>query len=112
MKTYTVKPEYLQAWQAYPMDIITEEDIERFSNDWDKSVPELKAQLIENTYKCYTPIHRFVGNPGWQELNDLIDFDEGGANEPYFKSEEDYKQGIKDGFVKYDGYYTTIFADD
>ena len=52
MKTYHIKPEYLDMWEgndtpSVPDRIITEEQVEEFAREWDKSVPELLEQLIE-----------------------------------------------------------------
>lgn len=55
-------------------------------------------------------IHRFNGNPSWQELNDLIRFDSG-VEEPYCESEDDYRRAVKEGWIKFDGKETTIWAD-
>ena len=114
MKTYTIKPEYLNLYgdNANPMTVITESDIERFAEDWNMDEFDIRCQLIENPEKpAFSAIHRFVGSPGWEELNDLI-AEDSGIPEPYFETEEDYKQGVKEGFVKYDNYYTTIYADE
>lgn len=51
MKTYTIKPEYLDMWEggdtpSDPERIITEDDIRTFSVEWDKSVDELLEQLV------------------------------------------------------------------
>ena len=55
-------------------------------------------------------IHRFEGNPDWQELNRLIQFDSG-VEEPYCETEDDYKQAVKEGWIKFDGKETTVWAD-
>ena len=55
-------------------------------------------------------IHTFEGNPGWQELNKLIAFDSG-VEEPYCETEADYHQAVKEGFIKFDGNVTTVWAD-
>lgn len=55
-------------------------------------------------------IHRFAGNPTWQELNEMIRF-ASGVEEPYCETEEDYKQAVKEGFIKFDGQTTTIWCD-
>lgn len=55
-------------------------------------------------------MHRFEGNPDWQELNRLIAFDSGN-DEPYCGSEEDYQQAVKEGWIKFDGKVTTVWAD-
>lgn len=55
-------------------------------------------------------IHQFAGNPTWEELNKLIAFDSG-VEEPYCETEEDYKQAVKEGWIKYDGKTTTVWED-
>lgn len=55
-------------------------------------------------------LHRFEGNPDWRELNRLIAFDSGN-DEPYCGSEEDYQQAVKEGWIKFDGKVTTVWAD-
>lgn len=55
-------------------------------------------------------IHRFKGNPSWQELNELIRFDSG-VEEPFCETEEDYQKEVKAGFIKFDGKETTVWAD-
>lgn len=55
-------------------------------------------------------IHRFKGNPSWQKLNDLIRFDSG-VEEPYCETESDYRQAVKDGWIRFDGKETTVWAD-
>ena len=114
MKTYTIKPEYLANYgsDANPMTVITESDIDRFAEEWDMDEFDIRQQLIENPEKpAFVPVHRFVGKPTWEELNELMRFDSG-IDEDYFETEADYKQAIREGFVKYDGYYTTIYADE
>ena len=112
MKTYIIKPEYLDRFgaDANPMIVLTDSDIERFAADWEMSEDDLRDQLIEQKPTGWTAIHRFVGKPGWQELNDLIREDSG-VQEDYCETENDYKQAVLEGFIKYDGYYTTIWED-
>lgn len=55
-------------------------------------------------------IHRFDGNPDWQELNRLIQFDSG-VEEPYCETEADYQQAVREGWIKFDGKETTVWAD-
>ena len=112
MKTYIIKPEYLENFgsEAYPMTVLTQDDVERLAADWEMDEFDLRQQLIEQEESCWTPIHRFVGKPGWQELNELISEDSG-VEEPYCETEEDYRRAVRDGFIKYDGYYTTIYED-
>ena len=113
MKRYIIKPEFITLYgeNAGPMTELTEEDVENFAEDWGKDVFDLKSQLIEIRESGYRPIHRFAGDPGWTELNSLI-AEDSGINEPYCETEEDYKRAVKDGFIKYDGYYTTVYVDD
>jgi hypothetical protein len=112
MKTYIIKPEYLAQFgsEAKPMTVLTDSDIERLAADWEMSEDDLRDQLIEQEPTTWTAIHRFVGKPDWQELNDLIREDSG-VQEDFFETEEDYKKAVHDGFVKYDWYYTTIYED-
>ena len=47
---YTIKPEYLDLWEggespSDPERVITEEDIDRLSRDWDMTPDELREQL-------------------------------------------------------------------
>lgn len=114
MKTYTIKPEFLHLYgkDANPMTVLTESDVENFAQEWEMDEFDIRQQLIENDPKpAFRPVHRFIGKPGWQELNDLIREDSG-CDEDYCETENDYKQGVREGFIKYDGYYTTVFVDD
>ena len=110
MKNYIVKPEYLTMYDATPMSVLTDADIEQFAADWGKDPAELTDQLIELPDSCWTPIHRFTGKPSWQELNDLIREDSG-VQEDYCPTEADYANAVREGWIKFDGYYTTIYAD-
>ena len=112
MKTYIIKPEYLDRFgsDANAMTTITDADIERFAHDWEMDEDELRDQLIEQKPTVRTPIHRFAGRHNWQDLNHLIEFDSG-VNEPYCETEDDYNRAIRDGFISFDGYYTTVWED-
>lgn len=112
MKRYIIKPEYLDNFgsEANAMTELTESDVERLAADWEMSECDLQDQLIEVRETGYTVIHRFAGNPDWQELNRLIEFDSG-VDEPYCETEEDYRRAVHDGFIRFDGYYTTIYED-
>lgn len=55
-------------------------------------------------------IFRFEGKHSWEELNKLIAFDIG-IDDPWFESEADYQEAVKDGFVIFDGHETIILAD-
>lgn len=113
MKTYIIKPDYIENFgnDANSMTVLTEDDVERLAEDWEMDVDELKGQLIEQERHAFRPIHRFAGRQDWQKLNELIEFDSG-VEEPMYETEEDYKRAVRDGFVTYDGYYTTIWVDD
>lgn len=112
MKTYIIKPEFINLYgeSANSMTTLTEDDVRNLASDWEKDESEILDQLIEIKPSGYTVIHRFAGNPGWQELNELIRFDSG-VQEDYCETEDDYKQAVRDGFIKFDGYYTTIYED-
>lgn len=49
MKTYTVKPEYIDLWAGdsteYENIIVTEEQVREFAREWDKTEEELLEQL-------------------------------------------------------------------
>ena len=52
MKTYHIKPEYLDLWEggdtpSNPDRIITENDVCTLSEEWEKPVEELLDQLVE-----------------------------------------------------------------
>lgn len=49
MKTYRVKPDYLDDWNCTCFDVFTEKQIESIASDWEVSVPELMEQVYENT---------------------------------------------------------------
>lgn len=110
MKTYIVKPEYLDKWQANAMTIVTEDDIDRLAEEWEMDEFDLRQQLIEQGKSGFTARHRFAGRKTWEELNRLIS-QEDGNDEPFFPDEKAYQQGVREGFVKFDGYYTTIYTD-
>ena len=113
MNSYIIKPEYLPLFgeEANPMTVLDENEVERLAEEFEMDETELKKQLIELEPSGWTAIHRFAGKPGWQELNELIREDSG-CDEDYCETEDDYWQAIKDGFIKIDGYYTTIWADE
>ena len=113
MKTYIIKPEYADLWgsDVNSMTTFTEDDVKRAAFEFEKSEDELLEQLIELKPSAYRAIHRFPGKPSWQELNELIRMDSG-CDEDFFDTEDDYKRAVRDGFVKYDLYYTTIYVDD
>lgn len=48
--TYTVKADYLSNWGEEVTDetVITQEELERLADEWEKPVAELKKQLIPN----------------------------------------------------------------
>ena len=52
MKTYKIKPEYIDLWQGSEQTpdsdmIITEEEVSRLSEEWETPVEDLLEQLIE-----------------------------------------------------------------
>ena len=49
MKRYTIKPEYLTLWgeDCTEETIITEAEVERLAQEWEKPVDELLEQLEE-----------------------------------------------------------------
>ena len=113
MKTYIIKPEYLELYgpEATAMTELTDDDIRQLAADWEKDEDEIRSQLIEVLPSGYRAIHRFAGNPNWSTLNDLIRFDSG-CEEDYCETENDYRQAVHDGFIRFDGYYTTVYVDD
>ena len=51
MKTYTIKPEYLDMWEggdmpSDPNRVITEDDVRIFAKEWESTEEELLEQLI------------------------------------------------------------------
>lgn len=48
MKQYRVKPEYEELWNASTTDIITETEVKRLAQEWDKPEEELLEQLEEH----------------------------------------------------------------
>ena len=114
MKHYIIKPEFLHLYgeDATPTTVLDEDDVREFANEFGKGEAELIDQLIEIRKTAWTPVNRFAGNPTWQELNKLIAFDSGVDDLHYCESEEDYKQAVKEGWITYDGYYTTVWRDD
>lgn len=48
--TYTVKPDYLSNWgeEVTEETVITQEELERLAEEWEKPVAELLEQLIPN----------------------------------------------------------------
>jgi len=113
VKTYIIKPEFLELYgpDANPMTILTEDDVEMIARGWEKDEYDILQQLIELKPSGYRPIHRFAGHPSWVELNNLIREDSG-CDEDFFATEDDYRLEVRSGFVKYDGYYTTVYIDD
>lgn len=112
MKNYIIKPEFIDLFgaEANAYTVLTEDDIENFAQEWEEPVDEILEQLIELRKTGYTALYRFAGKHSWQDLNELIRF-ESGVQEDYCETEEDYKKAVRDGFVTYDGYYTTVWAD-
>lgn len=113
MKRYIIKPEFIDLFgsDANAYTVLTEDDVENFAREWEKPASEIEDQLIELRKTGYTALYRFSGKPGWQELNELIRF-ESGVQEDYCETETDYRRAVRDGFITYDGYYTTVWADE
>lgn len=55
-------------------------------------------------------VHSFDGRLDWEALNAAIAFDSG-IDEPYCDTEEEYKQGIRDGWIRFENGKTNIYAD-
>ena len=55
MKNYTIKPEYLSLWGEGTTEdtIITDGEVQRLAQEWEKPAEEILAQLEEITY---TPV--------------------------------------------------------
>ena len=55
MTIYTIKPEYLPLWGEDATDdtIITEAELHRLADEWEKPMDDLKEQLIEHDF---TPV--------------------------------------------------------
>ena len=108
--TYKIKSEFIDLWgeDATIDTVLTENDLETICRGWDKPVNEILNQLIP---QCgYTLLHRFTGEHSWQELNELIR-EESGVQEPYCETEEDYREAVREGFVKFEDGVTTVWED-
>jgi len=55
-------------------------------------------------------IHSFDGKLDWEALNAAIAFDSG-IEEPYCDTEADYKQAIKEGWIRFENGKTNVYAD-
>lgn len=116
MKSYIIKPDYMDNFgpEANAYTVLTEDDVEEIARGWEKPVDEVLECLIEDDSDkhAFRVLYRFPGNRMSREkLNDLIRF-ESGVYEDFFETEEDFNQAIKEGFVTWDWYYTTIWIDD
>lgn len=53
MKTYTVKPEYIDFWSGDPEfcenPVVDEAELNRLANEWGATVEDLMYQLTENS---------------------------------------------------------------
>lgn len=108
--TYKIKPEFIDLFgdEANENTVLTESDLEMMARGWEKSVNEILPQLIP---QCgYTLLHHFPGELNWEELNAAIRFDSG-VEEPYCETEDDFRQAIRDGFVKIEDGVTTVWED-
>lgn len=116
MKTYIIKPESIDLFgsEANAYTVIAEDMLDDIAAGWEKSVDEILEHLIEDDSDkhAWKLLYRFAGAKLTREqLNNLIAF-ESGDPEPFFPTEDDFKQAVRDGFVKWDNYYTTIWIDD
>lgn len=116
MKKYIIKPEFIEHYgpEANAYTVLTEDDVERLAEDWEKPVEEILDQLIEDDSDshAFRLVYRIPGSRMTREqLNRLIAL-ECGDPEDFFPTEEDYKTAVREGFVKWDNFYTTIWADD
>ena len=112
MKKYIVKPEFIDLYgsDATPFTEYTDADIDYLADEWSMPRDSILEQLIELKPSTRTPLYRFAGKHSWQEVNELVKFNDG-LDEPMFLDEDDYNQAVKEGFVGFDGYYTTIYED-
>ena len=116
MKKFIIKPDYIHLFgdHANAYTVITEDEVVRLSRDWETPVDEILEQLIEDDSDnhAWRLIYRLPGcGMTREQINQLISFDNGDPDE-FFPTDEDYQAAIRDGFVKTDGYYTTVWADD
>lgn len=116
MKKYIIKPESIEFFgpDASPYTVITEEEVERIAQDWEKTTDEVLEHLIEDDsdQHAWRVLYRFPGNRmSREQINKCISFDSGDPEE-FFKTDDEYRKAIDDGFVKWDWYYTTVWIDD
>ena len=116
MKRYSIKPEFIDLFgsDANAYTVLTEEQVEQIAADMEKPVGEVLEMLIvdDSDAHAYRLLYRFAGSRlSREQLNELISFESGDPDD-FFPTEEDYQQAIRDGFVKWDCYYTTIWIDD
>lgn len=116
MKRYIIKPDSIDLFgpEANVYTVIDEDMVETIAHDWEKPVDEVLEHLIEDDSDkhAYRLLYRFPGNrPSREKLNELIRYEDG-SEEDFFENDEAFKQAIKEGFVKWDWYYTTIWIDD
>lgn len=116
MKKYIIKPEFIDMFgsDANAYTVITEEEVGLYASDFGKTVDEVMEMLIEDDSDkhAWRLLYRFPGNRMTREqINSLISFDSGDPDD-FFATDDDYKKAIEEGFVKWDWYYTTVWADD
>ena len=113
MKRYIIKPEYIDLFgsDANAYTVITTEDIKRLSEAWEKPIEDIMEYLIEDNTenKAYRVMCRIPGKHDWQVLNRLIELETGCT---YCETEEEYNEAVRNGFITYDCYYTTVWIDD
>lgn len=116
MKKYIIKPEFIDYYgpEANAYTVLTEDDVERIAEDWEKTVEDVLEQLIEDDSDkhAWKLLYRIPGYKMSRErINQRISFESGDPDD-FFATDDDYKRAIADGFVKWDCYYTTIWVDD
>ena len=116
MKKYIIKPEYLDSFgpEANAYTVLTEDTVRTCATDFGKAEEEILEMLIEDDSDkhAWRLLYRFPGSKlSREQINNFISFDSGDPEE-FFPTDADYKKAIADGFVKWDGYYTTIWVDD
>jgi len=108
--TYKIKPEFFHLWgeETDENTILDDSDLEMIARGWGVSVNSIISQLVP---QCgYSLLYWFPGNPSWQELNDMIRFEDGNE-EDFFSAEADFNEAVRTGFVKIGNICTTIWED-
>lgn len=114
MKHYLIKPEFIDQYgaEANAYTVLTEDDVDNLSADSGIPADKYYEQLIEyNPSSGRNVLCRFSERfDDWQKLN-LFMLWETGCAEPYCRSDEEFKKNIADGWITYDGYYTTVWVE-